>query len=65
MTRQAGFLTALLVLLSPLLPATLAWALMLVAAAFGTSPEAIGLHQAVYLLLYLGTAGWLVSVVPT
>jgi hypothetical protein len=57
-----GFLSALAVLLLPLVPLALAWLLVWITAAFGTTPEALGLHQLVRLLLYLGSAGWLLSV---
>jgi hypothetical protein len=60
--RKPGFLTALAVALSPLVPMALAWLLTWVAAAFGTTPEAARLQQLFVLLAYLGTAGWLASV---
>jgi hypothetical protein len=61
-TRQPGFLTALAVLLSPLVPLALAWLLVWITAAFGTTPEAIGLQQVFFLLAMFGAMGWLASV---
>jgi hypothetical protein len=61
-TRQPGLLTALAVLLSPLVPLVLAWLLVGITAAFGTSPEAIGLKQVFFLLAMFGAMGWLASV---
>jgi hypothetical protein len=58
----AGFLTALAVLFSPLLPLALAWLLVWITNAFGGTPESIGLQQLFGLLALLGTLGWIVTV---
>jgi hypothetical protein len=60
--RPGGLLTALAVLLSPLVPLALAWLLVWITAAFGTTPEAIGLQQVFFLLAMFGAMGWLASV---
>ena len=62
MKGPPGFLTALAVLLSPLVPLALAWLLVWITAAFGTTPEALGLKQVFFLAAMLGAMGWLASV---
>lgn len=57
-----GFLTALAVLFSPLVPLALAWLLVWITHAFGGTPESAGLQQLFAALALLGALGWVVTV---